>query len=224
MPAPPCRVTADGQTHAKARRQTWARDPHAILATQSASTASGSSLEETTIRDQPPIALRSPAGAQDRPRAGRYPWGYDLRRAATREPIGRGLHPPGCLDRRPRPHARRPRPRTRPPAAPAAPHARRARARAPRRLVHRRLSDRSPSTRTATNHLDSCQTQMHHWCNTRHSLCTLYICLRAGSGARARKRSVTRTHPRAPRGSPYGARRTSSDSPTRGRKRRRRSG
>lgn len=52
-------------------------------------------LEETTIRDEPLIALRSPAGElKIVPEPAGTRGGYDdLRRAATREPIGRGLRP-----------------------------------------------------------------------------------------------------------------------------------
>lgn len=52
-------------------------------------------LEEATIRDEPLIALRSPAGEfKIVPEPAGTRGGYDdLRRAATREPIGRGLRP-----------------------------------------------------------------------------------------------------------------------------------
>jgi hypothetical protein len=52
-------------------------------------------LNETTVRDEPPIELRSPSGELkviSEPAGTRG--GYDdLRRAATREPIGKGLRP-----------------------------------------------------------------------------------------------------------------------------------
>jgi hypothetical protein len=52
-------------------------------------------LDEKTIRDEPLIALRSPAGElKIVPEPVGTRGGYDdLRRAATREPIGRGLRP-----------------------------------------------------------------------------------------------------------------------------------
>jgi hypothetical protein len=52
-------------------------------------------LDEATIRDQPLIALRSPYGQIKLvPEPSGTRGGYDdLRRAATREPIGRGLRP-----------------------------------------------------------------------------------------------------------------------------------
>lgn len=52
-------------------------------------------LDEGTIRDEPMIALRSPAGElKIVPEPAGTRGGYDdLRRAATREPIGRGLRP-----------------------------------------------------------------------------------------------------------------------------------
>jgi hypothetical protein len=52
-------------------------------------------LDETTIRDEPLIALRSPVGELKLvPEPAGTRGGYDdLRRAASREPIGRGLRP-----------------------------------------------------------------------------------------------------------------------------------
>ena len=52
-------------------------------------------LDETTIRDAPLITLRSPVGElKIVPEPAGTRGGYnDLRRAATREPIGRGLRP-----------------------------------------------------------------------------------------------------------------------------------
>jgi hypothetical protein len=52
-------------------------------------------LDEQTIRDEPLIALRSPVGElKIVPEPAGTRGGYDdLRRAATREPIGRGLRP-----------------------------------------------------------------------------------------------------------------------------------
>jgi len=52
-------------------------------------------LDEATIRDEPPLELRSPAGElKVVPEPAGTPGGYDnLRRAATREPIGKGLRP-----------------------------------------------------------------------------------------------------------------------------------
>ncbi len=52
-------------------------------------------LDEATIRDEPPFELRSPAGelkvvAEPAGTRGGYD---DLRRASTREPIGKGLRP-----------------------------------------------------------------------------------------------------------------------------------
>ena len=52
-------------------------------------------LEEATIREQPLIALESPSGELKLvPEPAGTRGGYDdLRRAATREPLGRGLRP-----------------------------------------------------------------------------------------------------------------------------------
>jgi hypothetical protein len=52
-------------------------------------------LDETTIRDEPVIALGSPSGELNIvPEPAGTRGGYDdLRRAATREPIGKGLRP-----------------------------------------------------------------------------------------------------------------------------------
>ncbi len=52
-------------------------------------------LDEVTIRDEPPLELRSPAGElKVVPEPAGTRGGYDdLRRAATREPIGKGLRP-----------------------------------------------------------------------------------------------------------------------------------
>jgi hypothetical protein len=52
-------------------------------------------LDEATIRDEPPLELRSPAGElKVVPEPAGTRGGYDdLRRAATREPIGKGLRP-----------------------------------------------------------------------------------------------------------------------------------
>lgn len=52
-------------------------------------------LHETTIRDEPALELRSPAGELKLvPEPAGTRGGYDdLRRAATREPIGKGLRP-----------------------------------------------------------------------------------------------------------------------------------
>jgi len=52
-------------------------------------------LDEATIRDEPPLELRSPAGElKIVPEPAGTRGGYDdLRRAATREPIGKGLRP-----------------------------------------------------------------------------------------------------------------------------------
>ena len=52
-------------------------------------------LDETTVRDEPPLELRSPAGElKVVPEPAGTRGGYDdLRRAATREPIGKGLRP-----------------------------------------------------------------------------------------------------------------------------------
>jgi hypothetical protein len=52
-------------------------------------------LDETTLREESPLELRSPAGElkivpEPAGTRGGY---YDLRRAATREPIGKGLRP-----------------------------------------------------------------------------------------------------------------------------------
>ena len=52
-------------------------------------------LDETTVRDEPPLELHSPSGElKVVPEPAGTRGGYDdLRRAATREPIGKGLRP-----------------------------------------------------------------------------------------------------------------------------------
>ncbi len=69
-------------------------------------------LDEATIRDESPLELRSPAGElKFVPEPAGTRGGYDdLRRASTREPIGKGLRPSIASNRRPRANARRPRP------------------------------------------------------------------------------------------------------------------
>ncbi len=136
-------------------------------------------LEESTIRQEPILELRSPAGElKIVPEPAGTRGGYDdLRRAANREPIGQGPAPLRRLARRPRPHARRPRPRTRPATAPTTPTTPRARTRPQPR--HRTLT---PSRRSFGPRVQqlltaiASETQMHRGANMRQSCCTLSAC------------------------------------------------
>ena len=105
---------------------------------------SSPSLEETPSATEPVLELTTDRGELKivpQPAGTR---GYDdLRRAATREPLG-GRPPVGRLGRRPRPHALRPRARRGQLQAHGAAAARRARARPRTRAVERRSSRRLP--------------------------------------------------------------------------------
>ena len=187
-------------------------------------------LNEETLREEPPLELRSPAGElKIVPEPPGTRGGYDdLRRAATREPIGKGPSPS---------------------VASTADLARMLAALGreadmPKLLALRRLqrlerdarSSRRPLTRT--NHGDHAfrvqelstsiarETQMHQGANMGHGLCTLCRCHAVDCDAGARRHSVTRRRSTGllPLRTRSSARRPAwSGSPTPARRRRKRS-